>query len=361
MSRNQIVFSLFAFSAISCKVQPFSADSADVELGGLSVAIPADPVGAPAKRNKTGQDIQGPPVLDGGTHAPSPYGLTDFKGDLNSRSGRRSTAQFPRITPELRRALLTQRELLNRQDPDKAYDIGGKSLTPRDFLRVIDDLLSGDPGLAPEPVSVADGGSVRFTGYYSPELQASKVRTASHRYPVMRLPASPQARTATRAELQSGEVAALDTYALAWVANPVDVYLMQLQGSGFVVFPDGTRQYLAYARSNGRRGTSIAKAVKSVDARVARSGIRGIRKWVAEDLPNRAGIVDSCQNLRFLSSEQTATYGVCRGPVDADGECSGRSCVLPSGSGSAGGSPFRSRRGAIRTADLTRSGQGRGD
>src|SRR5262249_18793549 len=45
-------------------------------------------------------------------------------------------------------------------------------------------------------------------------------------------------------------------------ANPVDVYNLQVQGSGRLAFPDGTQERAAFAAQNGYRWTSALGALR---------------------------------------------------------------------------------------------------
>lgn len=48
---------------------------------------------------------------------------------------------------------------------------------------------------------------------------------------------------------------------LAW-ADPIDVFFLQIQGSGTVVYEDGTEEHLVYADKNGHRYEAIGKFLK---------------------------------------------------------------------------------------------------
>ena len=223
-------------------------------------------------------------------------------------------ARMPQVSPRLRRALLAQRRLLERQDPDRTYVIGERAVTTRHFLEVIDRLLlDSTHSFVPEAIPVASRGEVHFTGYFSPDLPASRKPTARFRYPLLRAPGEDSLRRRTRAEIAGGERFDLERHALAWVEHPLDVYLMQLQGSGYVTFADGAREYLGFDRSNGRPFTPVARALADSDYDVPFRDVRSIRAWMAEDLPKRARLLDACENyvyFRKAASEATGAGGV---------------------------------------------------
>lgn len=123
----------------------------------------------------------------------------------------------------------------------------------------------------------ADGGGVTglITGYYEPVLNGSLKRTRRFRYPVYGRPSNllkidlsslyPELRGKvlrgrvtgdrvvpyySRAEIDA-RGAPLKGREILWVDDPVGLFFLQIQGSGKVVLPDGSRMEVAYADQNG--------------------------------------------------------------------------------------------------------------
>ena len=113
----------------------------------------------------------------------------------------------------------------------------------------------------------SDGqGTVLFTGYYSPTFEGSRVRTATFRYPLFRLPEDLVKNSATgeilgrrtgdgivpypkRAEIEeSGMLAGTE---LVWLRSQWDVYLIHVQGSAALSLADGSVLHAGYAGNNG--------------------------------------------------------------------------------------------------------------
>ena len=65
----------------------------------------------------------------------------------------------------------------------------------------------------------------------------------------------------SRAEIESG-VLANRGLEIAWAADPVDLFFVEIQGSGRVVFPDGTSIRIGYADQNGLPYTAIGKLLQ---------------------------------------------------------------------------------------------------
>jgi len=123
------------------------------------------------------------------------------------------------------------------------------------------------------------------TGYYQPELRASRTRKGVYRHPLYRQPddlvdidLSPWCSTCSprvvqgrikngrlvpylsRAEIDGGALAGKD-YEIAWLQDPVDVFFMHVQGSAVLRFDDGVQMHVSYSNSNGRPYTSIGKVL----------------------------------------------------------------------------------------------------
>ncbi len=90
-------------------------------------------------------------------------------------------------------------------------------------------------------------------------------------------PASSPMQFAPRAAIE----AAPAPDALAWM-RPEDLFFLQIQGSGVLVFPDGARAKAAYAGDNGQTFTPIARAmVRAGYLQPDRAGADAIRGWLA--------------------------------------------------------------------------------
>ena len=98
-------------------------------------------------------------------------------------------------------------------------------------------------------------GTVRFTAYFQPTYQASRVRTAEYRYPVYRLPpdfsnwAKPHpARVQLEGYKGTGETGnLLRGLELAWLRTRYEAFMIHVQGSALLDLPDGSRMAVGYA------------------------------------------------------------------------------------------------------------------
>ncbi len=109
------------------------------------------------------------------------------------------------------------------------------------------------------PVLIEDGQAPLFTGYFEPELEGDRYPSARYRYPVYRMP--PEARDAsqwlTRQEIETSEEMRGRGLEIAWVDDPVELFFLQIQGSGRIRLPDGRHIRVGYGGSNGHDYRSI--------------------------------------------------------------------------------------------------------
>ncbi len=136
------------------------------------------------------------------------------------------------------------------------------------------------------PVLIEDGDDALFTGYFEPELEGSTSRTGRFRYPIYRMP--PEARGTTRwlsrRELLTNGVMQNRGLEIAWVDDPVELFFLQIQGSGRIRLPDGRALRVGYGGANGH-------PYRSIGAELVRRGIFGahevsaqvIRNWVKKN------------------------------------------------------------------------------
>ncbi|MDW4498083.1 murein transglycosylase A [Sulfitobacter sp. D35] len=131
------------------------------------------------------------------------------------------------------------------------------------------------------PVLIEDGDPALFTGYFEPELDGSLVETPRFRYPVYAMP--PEARTAslwfTRREILDGGIMAGRGLEIAWVDDPVELFFLQIQGSGRIRLTDGRHIRVGYAGANGH-------PYRSIGVELVRRGIYDVHQVSAEVIKN---------------------------------------------------------------------------
>ena len=133
------------------------------------------------------------------------------------------------------------------------------------------------------PVLVQHGQPALFTGYYEPEISGSRSSTARFRYPLYRKPAELDAGAPwlTRTEIEETGILSGRGLEIVWLEDPVDVFFLQIQGSGRIRFPDGSGIRVGYGGANGQPYRSIGQELVRrgiFDADQVSAGM--IRDWI---------------------------------------------------------------------------------
>ena len=110
------------------------------------------------------------------------------------------------------------------------------------------------------PFSVADPNAENMvTGYYIPTIAASREQTTDFSVPLYKNPKKIfHKRRISRQAIMNGALRNLGLE-LAWLNNDLDAYTIQMQGSAFLSFADGSQALVHYAGSNGYAYASISE------------------------------------------------------------------------------------------------------
>ena len=158
---------------------------------------------------------------------------------------------------------------------------------------------------APFAVAGRQGKNGLFTGYFEPEIAGSLQKSQRFSAPIYARPRDlPKARrgAATRYhDRRQIEAGALDGAArpLAWAADPVDVFFLQIQGSGRVRLPDGKILRLGFDGHNGHPYTSIGGVlVRRGALDLDTVSMQSIRAWLAANPMEIRPVLNS--NARYV-------------------------------------------------------------
>ena len=216
------------------------------------------------------------------------------------RSCERPSTAFARLCPEVRELSLAseaeQREwMLRRLQPYRVEPHGGP-------------------------------GEGLLTGYFEPVMQASRVPLDGYQVPLYRAPAGLAVRKPwfTRQEMDSLPEArdALRGLEIAWLADPIDALVLQIQGSGRLRMaePDGSQRTvrLAYAATNDQPYASVGRWL--IDQGLVRDASwPAIKAWAAQN-PHRVNeMLWSNPRTVFFREEPLSELDAGIGPRGAQG------------------------------------------
>ncbi|NDG84878.1 MAG: hypothetical protein EBX52_07555, partial [Proteobacteria bacterium] len=221
------------------------------------------------------------------------------------------------------------RQLPECQRLPKGFEIGG-TMVPRErwcegtvrwFLKELDSGASLQTVFEKarstlewyQSTGKPDTHEVQFTGYYFPIHKAKLKPDAVYRYPIYGVPGDLKKPYLTRAEIESGRLKGKGLE-LAYLDNPVDPFILQVQGSGAVLIEgaDGnqSRMIVNYADENGRPYTSIGRLMREAGVPEEYINLQGIKKYFTEIHPEAwAKFANQNQSYVFFRRSESGPFG----------------------------------------------------
>jgi len=251
-----------------------------------------------------------------------------------------SREELPQFTDDLQlEGLLTgavrHLHYLNSLPDDSSFTLGTKEYPVtwlRESMNSFIDILKQDPNSDELARIIAENftiyqaagrkdfpkGEMLITGYYEPFLKGSLTPEAPYLYPLYSPPESlVQTRDSksgrlnfqrrneqdqlvpywTRNEIETDQHAAGSE--LVYLDNPVDVFILHVQGSGKIELQDGTVRSIHYAASNGLEYFSIGKLlVDQGKMSLETVSIPTIRRYLQEHPEEQEAILN--HNIKFI-------------------------------------------------------------
>jgi membrane-bound lytic murein transglycosylase A len=231
----------------------------------------------------------------------------------------------------LRHAIQQSLAWLSRQSPGQgatgAPGIATGAEQIRGLRRML-DLLADDPPAAVLGARVRaefdlftsagrDGGAMLVTGYHEPIVDAAEAPGGAYRVPILGVPrdlaAARRGSYWTRAEIEEGRLGSA-ARPLAWARDRLDVFFMEIEGSGTLRFPGGRELRVGYAATNARPYRSIGWLLIQ-EGRIAREAMsmRALREWLAAYPAERTRVLrhnESYVFFRVLPGAPVGSLGV---------------------------------------------------
>jgi membrane-bound lytic murein transglycosylase A len=186
---------------------------------------------------------------------------------------------------------------------------------------------------------VPENGRGFLTGYYEPCVPASRVETEAFRWPLLARPKDlvtfgldpppagfPKDVTCAR-RLSDGSLGPYDDRAqieaqrrdpIVWVRDAVEAFLIQVQGSAQVEFPDRSRARLAYDGRNGLPYTSIGKIlIEAAEIAEGDMSLASLKAWLRHD--GARGLDLMRRNRSFVFFQLVEDFDPDLGPIAGAG------------------------------------------
>ena len=175
-----------------------------------------------------------------------------------------------------------------------------------------------------EPLQGATDGLL--TSYYEPVFEASRRATAKHAVALWQTPASLAQRKPwySRKEIDTlpEAQAALRGREIAYLADPVDALILQIQGSGRLALtePDGSRRIVrvAFAGTNDQPYRSVGRWLLDLGL-IKDASWPGIKAWIAANPQRVQEMLWSNPRMVFFREEAIDPSLATQGPRGAQG------------------------------------------
>lgn len=180
-----------------------------------------------------------------------------------------------------------------------------------------------EANFVPHAVAGPNNDAGLFTGYFEPIVRAAETAGGAYSVPIHGLPSDHvtvrlkdfDAELAgrsfvgkveggrlrpypDRAEIANGTDGAAETV-LFWADDPLDVFVLQVQGSGIVETPDGRRQRIGFAGHNGHDYVSIGRwLIEQKELSPGAAAWQDIRSWMVQNPQRVADLL--ALNRRYI-------------------------------------------------------------
>jgi membrane-bound lytic murein transglycosylase A len=168
------------------------------------------------------------------------------------------------------------------------------------------------------PVIINPEETALFTGYFEPELNGSRFRGGKYQYPLYRLPPEIRGNQLWHSRREMEEQGLMNGRGLeiAYIDNPVDVFFLQVQGSGRVKLQEGGSLRVGYAGKNGHEYRSIGQElVRQGIYKSHQVSAQVIRRWVTRN--PEAGRELLRHNGSFVFFREVSEVPADTGPLGA--------------------------------------------
>jgi len=190
-----------------------------------------------------------------------------------------------------------------------------------------------------ETVQVGDGKAFA-TGYYEPEIAGSRERRRGYEVPIYgrptdlvdvdlglfsndlkgkkirgRVDGTNFVPYFDRTAIEQGALAQRAPV-IAWASDPVELFFLQVQGSGRLRLPDGSVMRIGYDSQNGRDYTGIGALMRQRGLlEPGQASMQGIVAWLRSHPEEGAAIMRENKSYVFFREQQTPPLGALGLPV----------------------------------------------
>lgn len=171
-----------------------------------------------------------------------------------------------------------------------------------------------------------------LTGYYEPELKGSLTQIKKYKYPVHTTPKDliivdlssiyPDLKNyRLRGKIQGNKLVPYTTRAqsssshiqsdvICYVDSKIDLFFLEIQGSGRVTLEDGSVLFIGYDNQNGHKYSAIGRYLVSIGALELKDvSLQSIRAWLDENPSRVDEVLNYNDSLVFFKQRKQAASG----------------------------------------------------
>lgn len=190
-------------------------------------------------------------------------------------------------------------------------------------------------GLNSYEMAGQDGyGNVLLTGYYTPVIKARHKPTAEFKYPIYKMPKG-KGKFPTRERIYNGALAGKGLE-LAYSNSLIDNFIMEVQGSAYIDFEDGSPLvFFCYGGKNGYGYTSIGRLlVEQGEIEKEKMSMQSIRQWaeLQSEARVKALLIQNRSFVFFKPQYNAEVKGSAGVPLIANASVASDRSLIPTGS-----------------------------
>ena len=141
-------------------------------------------------------------------------------------------------------------------------------------------------------------GNALITGYFEPEYPGSKNLAPGYRVPLYAKPADPSLAMLPRAAIDDG-VLYRQAPVTAYLADPVDLFMLQIQGSGRILLPGGKTLRVGFDGQNGQPYTPVGRILVAEGyMQPSQVSFQAVSAWLKANPDKARAIME--QNARYV-------------------------------------------------------------
>ena len=179
-------------------------------------------------------------------------------------------------------------------------------------------------------------GNVKISGYYTPIVQARKIKTNDFKYPIYSMPYGYKKNESLpkRKDIYNG---ALDKkYILAYSNSLIDNFIMEIQGSAFIDYGDNNAlTFFSYSGKNGWPYKAIGQTlINRGDIKKENMSMQTIRNWFNKHTQKEVQdlLEENPSFVFFKETKKKQVYGASAVPLIAQTSVAADTSIIKKGS-----------------------------